>query len=46
MVYPAIEAAQIESIVPDSVVSKSGSVCWAERPWVSAREKLAIMPVF
>ena len=39
-----IEAWQMLSIDASSAASNSASDCWAERPSVSAREKLATMP--
>ena len=42
---PAFEAVKMQSIVSASFASNSASLCWAESPSVSAREKLAIMPV-
>ncbi len=43
---PATEAAWMLVIALASAVSKSASVCWAVRPSVSARLKLAMMPGF
>lgn len=39
-----IDAAKMLAIDSFSVASKSLSLCWTERPSVSAREKLAITP--
>ena len=38
------DASKMPAIDSFSVASKSSSLCWAERPSVSAREKLAITP--
>lgn len=42
--YQVFEASKMLWIERSSVASNSSSLCWAERPSESAREKLATMP--